>query len=176
MSLLPNGTALQTGRVSYTSSGEAGAVNTKKPFGISSYTIGINVADGSVLRYGDFVVLDTDGGVRLPINSDTRVQGAIAYANATIMNYPNGIIKGDFVANPVAPVLDFGEIVVKVKTGETLKVGDKVYLYYGSGIADPDYNTLSTSATTAIDISAQVRVAHKSIDGKVAINFVQYAK
>jgi len=176
MSLLPNGTALQTGTVDFTSLGQLGAMNTKKPYSISTYPISADVADLTLFPYGGFVVLDTDKGVKLPASGDTRVQGAISYSNASIMNYPQGIVKGDFVANPTIPVCELGEIVVKVKAGETISVGDKVYLYYGSGITDADYNSLSTSATTAIDISSQVRVAHNSVGGKVAINFVSYAK
>jgi len=170
--MYPN-TALQTG-VDYATKARPGAFVGVVPNAIDSVEFGENVTAGDVFTMGGAVVLDTDGGVRLPTTGDTVFEGFVTYKNDGIIDY-TGYEEGGLYKS--IPIIRFGRIYLPVKTGETILVGDAISLYIGAGA---DFNTIEKTplAPGANDISltAQAVVAQNSEDGCVLVSIFQYIR
>ena len=170
MALKNQGTALQSG-VDFMVSGKEGTMNKQKPSSVRTYAYGTSMSDGDVIPYGGACILDTDLGVRPVASGDVvaNLMGFAVYENRGIVE-DNGYKKGGLMPN--IAVCEFGEIVLPVKAGETLAIGDTVYLYYTAG---SDFGKLSSSSTNAIDISAKVRVSGTTQNGLVSCTLVKFA-
>jgi len=173
MGLLTQDSALQSG-VDFMAIGKAGATRRYPASSVETYEFGTSMTDGDTIAYGGGVIKDTDGGVRLPASGDTVAElvGFAAFQNTGIIE-DAGYKKGGIFHN--VAVCELGEIILPVKTGDTLDVGDTLYLYYGAGSTDADYNTITNVSTDAIDISTKVRVAKPSSGGLVYVKLVKYS-
>lgn len=173
MSLFPN-TTLQNG-VDYSSPSREGSVNPTAPKQIDSIPFGSNVAANTVLKYGAFVVRDTDGGAKLPVSGTSTVAniaGVIAYLNNGVMQ-DGGLKKGGVYAK--VPVLVFGRIVAPVTASASLVPGDVVSLNLAAGA---NFNTVrplpGSPASSDLDISSIAKVARASANGMVELTIKQY--
>jgi hypothetical protein len=174
MALKSQDQPLQNG-VAFMAEGKAGAVKRSPSSSVRTYEYGTNMVEGTTIGFGGAVVLDTDGGVRLPMAGDTvaKIQGFATYENTGIIEY-NGYKKGGLFYN--VSVCEFGEMLLPVKTGETLVVGDDLALYIGSGT---DYNTVEklplAPGANDITLVGKVRVARPSIGGLVTVTLIKYS-
>jgi hypothetical protein len=175
---------LQSG-VGFMADAKAGAINSIVPSNVDSLIFGENLADDSVLGYGQFVVYDGNG-VNIPVYTPASGEdpavvpaigdwaGVVAYRNGGITE-ENGLQKGGLY-NQV-PVLNFGRIFAKVTSGATLAIGDKVSVNLASGA---NFNTVrklpESPADSDVDISAIATVANPSSQGLVELTIVKYLK
>jgi hypothetical protein len=173
MSLKTQDTALQSG-VDFMAIGKAGAMNKSKAYSDRTYEFGTTIkASGATIGFGGAVVLDSDGGIRLPTTGDViaNIMGFAVYQNTGVIE-DNGYVYGGLFFN--VDVCELGEILLPVSTGETLVVGDTLTLNITSGV---DFNTISKVAADAthLAISAKVRVAAPSSNGLVKCTVIHYA-
>lgn len=170
--MLNNG-PLQTG-VAYMSPSFLGAYNGNIPHNIDSYAFGTELAVGTIVPYGSFMMLGTDGA-KLPTTSATSANllGVLAYG-VNGVTQEAGLEAGGLYK--LLPLLNFGRIWVKVTTGATLVIGDAVSLNLA---ATAEFNTVrplpNTPASTDIDISSIARVSQPSnADGMVELTLTHY--
>lgn len=173
---------LQVG-VDYMANAKAGAVNSQVPSNVDSLLFGDNLADASVLAYGQFVVYDNNKGATIPVYTAGNPAvtpaigdwaGVVAYKNGGVTE-ENGLQKGGLYKN--VPVLNFGRIFAKVTSGESLVIGDAVSVNLASGA---NFNTVrklpASPADSDVDISAIATVASKSSQGLVELTINKYLK
>ena len=169
---LTNG-PLQTG-VDYMSPSFLGAYNANIPHNIDSYAFGTELTAGTIVPYGSFMMLGTDGA-KLPTTSATpaNLLGVLAYGDNGVTQEA-GLQAGGLYK--LLPLLNFGRIWVKVTSGATLAIGDVVSLNLA---ATAQFNTVrplpGSPASTDIDISSIARVSQPSnADGMVELTLTHY--
>ena len=169
---LTNG-PLQTG-VDYMSPSVLGAYNANIPHNIDSYAFGTELTAGTIVPYGSFMMLGTDGA-KLPTTSATpaNLLGVLAYGDNGVTQEA-GLQAGGLYK--LLPLLNFGRIWVKVTSGATLAIGDVVSLNLA---ATAQFNTVrplpGSPASTDIDISSIARVSQPSnADGMVELTLTHY--
>jgi hypothetical protein len=176
---------LQVG-VDYMANAKAGAINPQVPSNVDSLLFGDNLADDSVLGYGQFVVYDDNGGATIPVYTPAAGEdpavvpaigdwaGVVAYRNGGITE-ENGLQKGGLYKN--VPVLNLGRIFAKVTSGASLVVGDAVSVNLAVGA---NFNTVrklpDSPAASDVDISSIAKVASNSSQGLVELTIIKYLK
>jgi hypothetical protein len=169
---LTNG-PLQVG-VDYMSPSFLGAYNANIPYNIDSYAFGTELTAGTIVPYGSFMMIGTDGA-KLPTTAATpaNLLGILAYGVNGVTQEAGLQVGGLY---KVAPLLNFGRIWVKVTSGATLAIGDVVSLNLA---ATAQFNTVrplpGSPASTDIDISSIARVSQPSnADGMVELTLTHY--
>lgn len=171
-----NNGPLQVG-VDYMSPSFLGAYNANIPYNIDSYAFGTELAAGTIVPYGSFMVEGTDGA-KLPAVGITAadILGVLAYGDNGVTQEA-GLKAGGLYK--LLPLLNFGRIWVKVTSGATLVIGDVVSLNLSTASSGINFNTVrplpGSPASTDIDISSIARVSQPSnADGMVELTIKQY--
>lgn len=168
-----NNSPLQVG-VAYMSPSFLGAYNANVPHNIDSYAFGTELAAGTIVPYGSFMMIGTDGA-KLPTTSATpaNLLGVLAYGDNGVTQEA-GLEAGGLYK--LLPLLNFGRIWVKVTSGATLNIGDTVSLNLA---ATAQFNTVrplpGSPASTDINISSIARVSQSSnADGMVELTLTHF--
>jgi hypothetical protein len=172
MSLKSVNTPLQSG-VDFMAIGRAGALEKSPLSKVDTFEFGTTMTAGEVIRFGGACVLDTDGGVRNPDTGDVaaNIVGFAVYQNTGIIE-DNGYKKGGLIPN--VAVNKFGRMILPVKTGETIKVGDTIALFIGAGA---DFNTIAKlpgggADATNLTLLNVMKPARNSENGLIYVDFV----
>lgn len=173
MSLKSQDTPLQSG-VDFMIESKAGACDRNRASSIRTWEFGTSMSTGDSIAYGGGCIVDTDYGIKPPESGDAVAgfKGFAIYENTGVID-DGGYVKGGLFFN--VAVCELGYVVVPVVAGITMAIGDTVYLYYGSGSTDADYNKITNVSTTAIDISTKVSVVKMITTGLALVSVVKYA-
>jgi hypothetical protein len=173
MSLKSQNIPLQSG-VDFMITGKEGSAQRDTGSYITTYEFGVSMNIGDKINFGGGCIIDTDYGVRPPISTDTvgMLKGFAVYENTGMID-DAGYVKGGLFYS--IGVCELGKILLPVVSNVIMNPGDTVYLYYGTGSTDPDYNKITNISTNAIDISSKVSVAKTSNQNLALCTLVKYA-